>query len=222
MSPLELEWSRCPDGVRLTPNTKQAFECRSEERVPVRYELESLEDTLIVQFLNATHPKTIEETKKRGSKVAKQAGIDAGFVTFFSRHGLPVPGKSMKRELAEQQQEEIEQLFWASVGTLERSADQAAAEFNRLISEWSGYSVQPTLRHGVGGNLRLVYRVSNLLAFMALEAALIAEAGAKAKHCDNCFTLFIHGPRTGRRSHAEYCSDKCRVAALRKRNKGKA
>ena len=92
-------------------------------------------------------------------------------------------------------------------------------DFNRLIAEWSGYSVAPTLRHVVEGNPRLVYRVGNLLAFMAMEAALIAEAGAKAKHCENCLTLFIHGPRTGRRSHAEYCSDKCRVAALRKRNK---
>ncbi|UQD69583.1 hypothetical protein JEY40_26645 [Bradyrhizobium japonicum] len=188
----------------------------------MRRRLAGLEETLIVDFLNATHPKDIAHATKVGRKDTKKAGVDAGFVGFYSKYGLPIDGKSMEREFAEEQQADIEQLFWAAVGTEDKSVDHAAADFNRLIAEWSGYSVKPTLRRSDEGHPQLVYRVGNLLAYMAMEAALIAEAGAKAKHCENCFTLFIHGPRTGRRSHAEYCSDKCRVAALRKRNKGKA
>jgi hypothetical protein len=220
MSPLELEWSRCPDGVRLTYDHKgRRFECRSDVNETVRRQLTGLEETLIVEFLNATHPDEISRAKTIGRKDTKRAGIDAGFIGFFSKYGLPVAGKSMKREFAKEQQHEIEQLFWAAVGSEDQTADQACADFNRLIADWAGYSVKPTLRHTPDGNPHLIYRVGNLLGFMAMEAALIAEAGAKAKHCENCFLLFIHGPRTGRRSHAEYCSSKCRVAALRRRNK---
>jgi len=240
MSPLELEWSRCPDGVRVVETHKgRFFESRTEIREAVRYELRNLEDTLIVRFLNATHPDVIRKSDKRKRKPIRefasrnemgklvktksvQFDIDAGFASFFSRFGLPISGTSMPWNFAEGQHDEIAKLFWAATGGyIDQTSEVSVQEFNRLISEWRGYSVMPTLRHPEmpDGTPRLIYRVNNLLAFMAMEAALIAEAGAKAKHCENCLTLFIHGPLTGRRSHAEYCSDKCRVAALRRRNK---
>jgi hypothetical protein len=39
--------------------------------------------------------------------------------------------------------------------------------------------------------------------------------------CDHCGGVYWTGHRTGRRSHAKYCSDRCRVAAMRARNMGR-
>jgi hypothetical protein len=50
-----------------------------------------------------------------------------------------------------------------------------------------------------------------------LEVRLAAEKGCKLARCANCNDGFLTGPLTGRRSHAKYCSDRCRVAAMRAR-----
>jgi hypothetical protein len=54
--------------------------------------------------------------------------------------------------------------------------------------------------------------------YMALEIATAVEAGATMTACRHCDRRFLFGPHTGRRSHAKYCSDRCRVAAARRRN----
>lgn len=65
----------------------------------------------------------------------------------------------------------------------------------------------------------------------AVRAALIGRDSKKAlelcemfwglhnpaKACLNCEVTIVTGTGTGRRSHAKYCSDRCRVAAMRKR-----
>ena len=65
---------------------------------------------------------------------------------------------------------------------------------------------------------RLTLHPENLFGLMALEVALAHEAGATATACEHCGKFFLTGPLTGRRSHSKYCSDRCRVAAMRKRN----
>ena len=79
-------------------------------------------------------------------------------------------------------------------------------------------AVEPRLAMHEGGNIRFVIEVPSLREFMALELAAAVEAGARTKRCGHCNKLFLHGPLTGRRSHARYCADKCRVAAMRARN----
>ena len=64
---------------------------------------------------------------------------------------------------------------------------------------------------------RLVMRPSSLGDLMIMEGALAADEGAVAVRCAHCQKLFLIGPLTGRRSHAVYCSDRCRVAAMRVR-----
>lgn len=38
-------------------------------------------------------------------------------------------------------------------------------------------------------------------------------------HCAHCGDEWWTGTRTGRRSHGKYCSDRCRVASMRERNR---
>ena len=69
----------------------------------------------------------------------------------------------------------------------------------------------------MNGATRLVLEARNLRAFMALEVASAFEVGAGITHCKHCAVNFLFGPSTGRRSHVKYCSDRCRVAAMRAR-----
>jgi hypothetical protein len=66
--------------------------------------------------------------------------------------------------------------------------------------------------------IRFVLEVQDLAGFMALEVASGIEAGAKGKFCGHCRKFFLYGPKTGNRSHAIYCAEKCRAAAMRARN----
>jgi hypothetical protein len=68
----------------------------------------------------------------------------------------------------------------------------------------------------------MLLKCSSLTNFMKMEIAMAAMHGAKLATCEHCGAVFLTGPLTGRRSHAKYCSDRCRVAAMRARNKGGA
>ena len=60
----------------------------------------------------------------------------------------------------------------------------------------------------------------NLYQFMQLEVVLAHWDGARAHQCHQCLDVFVVGPRSGRSKKAIYCSDRCRQAAFRRRNKG--
>lgn len=70
------------------------------------------------------------------------------------------------------------------------------------------------------GRFRLGLQPANLADFAMLEAATAIDIGATFRRCEQCSKGFLVGPLTGRRSHSVYCSDRCRVAAMRARNKG--
>ncbi|RUW92045.1 hypothetical protein [Mesorhizobium sp. M7A.F.Ca.US.010.02.1.1] len=65
---------------------------------------------------------------------------------------------------------------------------------------------------------QIVLTAESLYDFMLMEIATIHQVGAVVTACSHCRKLYLTGPLTGRRSHAVYCSDRCRVAAMRARN----
>jgi hypothetical protein len=67
---------------------------------------------------------------------------------------------------------------------------------------------------------QMLLRCKNLLDFMRMEVAMVALEGAKLATCERCPNLFLTGSSTSRRSHATFCSDRCRVAASRARKMG--
>ena len=58
---------------------------------------------------------------------------------------------------------------------------------------------------------------THLAQFMSMELAMIAMHGADFGTCEHCGAIFLTGPLTGQRSHAKYCSDRCRVSVMRAR-----
>ncbi len=82
--------------------------------------------------------------------------------------------------------------------------------------------VQPAFDHsGNGQSPRLILRAATLWEFMTLEIVYAAAAKVRVSRCEHCDTAFFTGPMTGRRSHGKYCSDRCRVAAMRERKAAK-
>jgi len=63
----------------------------------------------------------------------------------------------------------------------------------------------------------MLLKTKTLRSFMVMEMAMIVGHGVLAHKCENCATIFLTGPLTWRRAHARFCSDRCRVAAMRAR-----
>jgi hypothetical protein len=75
---------------------------------------------------------------------------------------------------------------------------------------------QLTLHEG-DAKPRITLFARSLIGLMRMEAAMIVTNDVRLAKCENDGVLFLTGPLTGRRSHAKFCSDRCRVAAMRRR-----
>src|SRR5262249_25522644 len=99
--------------------------------------------------------------------------------------------------------------------------DQVAAleALNDIVSKPGGSALLPRFDlAGEGGTQRMLLQCVGLLDFMSMEVAMAGSHGAKLATCEHCGDVFLTGSLTGRRSHAKYCSARCRVAAMRARN----
>jgi hypothetical protein len=95
---------------------------------------------------------------------------------------------------------------------------QLLAEINKSF-ESGPPNLQPWLDLATEkGTPRMLLRCKSLGDFMHMETVTAAVQGAKLATCEHCGAAFLTGPLTGRRSHAKYCSARCRVAAMRARN----
>jgi len=187
---LRLDWQRCPDGVELVDveDGGGRYRSRTDRREDFVLMVENLENPVVVQFVNTPRPD--------GSR-------------FFDRFGMlikePTPAWSYANA-----KDVVTALFSINVpDELLRSK-----QINEDI-EQTRLAPKLILRDG---KPRLFLEPVSLYAFMLMEIGLAAEVGAKATRCEQCNKAYLTGPMTGRRSHAVYCSDRCRVAAMRKRN----
>lgn len=105
-------------------------------------------------------------------------------------------------------------------GALSPDSSVRASQRQDVNQRLAAHSIRSQIRM-VDGAPRLVLETDSLDGFMTLELAAAIEAGVTAVACDHCDKLFLIGPFTGRRSHARFCADKCRVAAMRARNVAK-
>lgn len=208
---LALEWWRCPDGLELVdrgpgpaggtvltgPSGGLWVWPRSERKVPVSYAHVDLENPIVLHFINA---KDQDE-----------------WIRFLNRFGLLEAGYGADslRSVADLH----ERLLTSVRDGLTGDAKTRSAAVNALLRDvW----LSPTLDSSASGAQQLSLTARNLRQFMCLEVAMASANNAEVTSCENCSRLFFTGPLTGRRSHAKYCSDRCRVAAMRKRNASKA
>lgn len=146
-----------------------------------------------------------------------------GLDTRYSRHLWGEPFEppldwvtGIRRDNVLNHQSQLKALLRRAGGD-DRAAAMAAV--NSAIASRSGFNLRPTFHlAGARGAPRLLLKSESLLGFMLLETAMIVAHGARVAECEKCGDFFLTGPLTGRRSHARFCSDRCRVAAMRARN----
>ncbi|MBZ9695510.1 DUF6076 domain-containing protein [Mesorhizobium sp. CO1-1-9] len=208
MIPVRLEWQRAADGVKLIHDKAlarkradgdgRAIRARSDRTVPVTYELSNLENPIVATFLNCRDDKDLEAFVARFGDLQKQDEW-LGFVPWIQHL----------------QEVMMVGLVWSSPKKLHPQANDL---MNKVTAR--RVSLQPSfeLAPNDANSLRLVLHPDSLASYMVMEIALAHEVGAVATTCEHCKKYFLTGPLTGRRSHAKYCSDRCRVAAMRVRN----
>ncbi|AFL49024.1 hypothetical protein ABIE78_005214 [Sinorhizobium fredii] len=242
MIPIRLNWQLLTDGFepvefKNSNGSKVTIaEPGSARTDPILYEAIHLEDPVVLHFINCETDMefiaflarfgTLEETeisksdeiegdieytlgsfqKPRSSGYRRPAGIGS--------NSVPVILTVLRdRALS------LKALINATRVARHIDAKTKVRDLNELMDS-AEVIVHPCFVHSEG-TMRFVLKADTLWDFMVMEVAAIYEAGAVATSCEHCRTIFLTGPLTGRRSHAKYCSDRCRVAAMRARNSAK-
>jgi hypothetical protein len=201
MIPIHLEWRRPVDGVDLIEDESAGEEgmllARSDRFEPIAFRSHNLEDPLCLRLVNC---QSTEDDLKFISRF--------GFPdTRYARDGRYFAG------LVRSLKEDLDELLWLT------TADDPAQR-GRLANELlKDTALHPSFEYSEAtGRNSLVIRASSLADLMSMEACFALEAGAVMTRCAHCNKSYLTGPLTGRRSHSVYCSDRCRVAAMRARN----
>jgi hypothetical protein len=225
------EQVHCPDGVEWTQLADRneaklrGYRYSTDRREFVRVRMVDLEQPLVTRFVNARI----------------EGRSDDGMAKFLGRYGFPVAVSVRGQQKGFMSADDLEDLK-KRVRRLLRVAGSvpkalAIPLINDALSkktEWGiGISDAPPRKPD---RLRLVPRldvpmertynlqtpmlvlgVESLFDYMVMECAFVATVGARTTACAKCRDLYLTGPLTWRRSHSVYCSDKCRVSAMRKR-----
>lgn len=199
MIPIRLQWERPADGVELAFDG-DAIRARTHRDIPVTYEVTNLENPIVLHMINCRSNEDRIAFLSRFGFLRREAG-------WFGMAGVKVEQTRLEESLTEPS--------FSFVPPQIHPTEYA----NQLMNE-GGFqvSLRPSFEEFGDEGLRLVLHPDSLASFMAMEVALAHEVGAVSTTCAHCRNYFLTGPLTGRRSHAKYCSDRCRVAAMRKRN----
>jgi hypothetical protein len=193
MLPIQLYSRRFPNGFQLSDDG--VLTADPEDREPLIISAPNLEKPLFLALANC---KTDDDYRKFAD-----AYFDEPSVTLRSLRDLGLGAHIVTKV----------------VTATERSAPLAGdpALINALLVQ---VRLRPRIQR-IDGVPRLILEVNSVRDFISVEIAAAYEVGAKVMACQHCSKLILYGPLTGRRSHAKFCGDKCRVAAMRTRNAAK-
>jgi hypothetical protein len=164
------------------------FRARTRRRFQKRLEVADLEDSVVVRFINA------RDNDARAS--------------FLGRFGFLLNEEHQECWIKDLTSNQVYmRKMLASAG----SDQPDTRTLNRLLTQ------QRHLAPVLDGR-RVWFKATSLYGLMLWEIVMVVEKDARFTMCQHCDKAFLTGSTTGRRSHAAYCSDRCRVAAMRARN----
>ncbi len=183
-----LETQTCPDGVALDGGV---FRSQSNRRFGLKLDVDDLENPLVLEFANAETSAALEN--------------------FLSTVGFFEPGQDecSLHDVRRYQRDMTKRLEHAASGDPRRVAK---ALVRLPAGEMGDTGLVPAL-HGQ----RLTLKLGSLYVLLLMECAMVAERGCLITRCQQCDVAFLTGSLTRRRSHAKFCSDRCRVASARAR-----
>lgn len=202
MLPLRYETRTYPTGHRIArdPDGVEVYEVIDPHTVePLIFETTNLENPVFVRFINCR--------------------TETDFLRFCDRFaGWPKMAANDLVQARDELRESTTALL--SLPTMDGSTTPDLRAMNALLDKGKGIQLRPMFRRYDGAS-RMILVVASLWNFMTLEVAAAFEAGALMRSCEHCKGAFLVGPQTRRRSDARFCSDRCRVAAMRTRNAAK-
>ena len=197
---LLVEVDYCPDGVIVA----EGFFRRRTDRIErLRLVTVDLADPVVLQFVNARDDLVPFMSKYTDGSLD---GVSHLLTFHEDRPGSPLGIQNKLREML-----------------LSAGGDEPIDPLIQMVSEPLPIALTPiNLRPAFNlerGKPRMLLRCADLMMFMQMEIAMVALEGAKVVICEHCRDLLLTGPSTSRRSDASFCSDRCRVAAMRARKK---
>jgi hypothetical protein len=227
---LAIDLERCPDGVELADlpwgvgveimppelrgafPTTAAYRYRTDRRQTEQKMIENLENPVVVAFANA-----IDDQKRL--RFFGRYGIGSRHERLLWNHGTKGDSHifdehALSRERVVERQLKIREMLEDAAGK-----DPVAA-MTMINSALVGMFTSPVPAFHLGGPRgapQLLLKCRSLECLMVMEIAMIVAHDVSATRCEHCDAVFLTGQLTGRRSSARFCSDKCRVAAMRKR-----
>jgi hypothetical protein len=194
MIPIELEWTVPKHGATAAFDDDFGWEVIrywTDEERPVHYKVTHLLEPYSIRLLNSASASAIASFVGRFGLLSKELERDRNSLVNI-----------------ESAREDIHDLF-----TFYSPDDP------KKVLQWTNDRLkQAELELAfelVDGKRRLVYRAKDLKSLLFYECAIALDVGAVLARCAHCGSAFLTGPLTGRRSHAIYCAEKCRVAAFR-------
>jgi hypothetical protein len=213
MDGLTIDIERCPDGVELVDGI---FSWRTDRPETERITLTNLEDPVVLAFVNAADDEQRQLFFGRFGLLRPTRGWHERLNKMFVYNPGITPTAGLIRDDILDDQSRFRELLQQVGGD-----DPAVAmtRINRALETFEDFKLRATFPlTGPKGAPRLVLKSESLIGFMLMETAMVATQGARMAECEQCGTLFLTGPMTGRRSHARFCRNKSRVAAIRARN----
>src|SRR5215470_7660684 len=217
---LTVEIEHCPDGIELVDlpevedgsfalgvvvsyAARTVFRYRSNRIEPKDLTVESLENSVLMQFANAADDK-------RRLRFFKRFGLlDA---PLLRRDGM----WEIRRDVVLKAQSVLRGNLLGGLNQFE--PDRRMQAINLILRNNPQCNFHPIFHLAEPRrDPQLLLKSGTLFGFMLLEMAMIVAHGVRVAECDKCKNVFLTGPFTGHRSSARFCSDKCRVAAMRAR-----
>lgn len=223
----KLEWESCPDGVGLVDS--RSFS--DSEKAYLAYVVDYDPETDIDGPPEGLYfwPNSMAPGRKRNRFVIElndlsdpvciaflNAKSEEKLCGFFSRYGL---FHRDQRPVHHWNADGYRAIIGEIIGQITAEPFGPLTEFNKYFHQealMGSATIYPQLV--VGGEMpQLVFQAENLVAYMMMETAAIAEAGASMVNCEYCDHIFLTGQRTFRRSTARFCCDRCRTYAGRRK-----
>ncbi len=192
MDGLRLETERAPNGIVLGEDG--LFRARDSRRDRLRLETFDLHDSYVVQFINSTD--------------------DDARAAFLTAYGCLFPGRhDCSRKAFFGLQRDMRQLLKLA------GADEAKDRANALNKDYklTEQHESDAIVSAMADRGRLVLQVASLFGLMRQECMLVIDRGVRFDTCDQCGIAYLTGSTTSRKSHAQYCSPRCRMRSLRAR-----
>jgi hypothetical protein len=217
---LSLEWEHCPDGIELVDYAElspppaewlpllwepdKVFRCKTDRRFPILLSV-NLEDPVVLHFINARDDNARARFLARFGFLSN-LHLDVDFrmpPTWTPDRSWPVG----TRDDFVRAQGELRQLLALAGSDQEQEAEKS------INLRLDSIRFDPVFEAR-----RMSFKLRDLFSLLVREIIMVAENNARFTTCERCEAGILTGPGTGRRSHATYCSDRCRVAAMRARN----